>query len=327
MSDIQEVSNVFIRTGAIVRRLAIPVLFVLPVSLAVPSLSVAENTALSSPGTNLRQLLEEQGWQQEIDADGNTLFYPPGQESSQSTKAPPAVVPDIFQQLRERGWEIRTDTEGNTLLTPAVQSTQTPARSHPTTPASAETERPAGALSIVVPPELETLLRERGWHIETDTAGDTLLMPTGSVPSDTTNIETRQAPDPFLQFIQSLENKGWRVEPAESGAVIIFPPVQADELPSDRGDPLQPDQRGHCQWIELEAIATGEIELPVDGPGKAKKLAGAWIDNFGLPGLSVGKVRQINHVYAVSIVDSETPYWLRNQLIIRSNDGGVIVVY
>ncbi|MEN8803095.1 MAG: hypothetical protein ABF297_14075 [Thiogranum sp.] len=317
----------FIRTGAIVRRLAIPVLFVLPVSLAVPSVSVAENTALSTPGTNLRQLLEEQGWQQEIDADGNTLFYPPGQESSQSTKAPPAVVPDIFQQLRERGWEIRTDTEGNTLLTPAVQSTQTPARSHPTTPASAETERPAGALSIVVPPELETLLRERGWHIETDTGGDTLLMPTGSVPSDTTNIETRQAPDPFLQFIQSLENKGWRVEPAESGAVIIFPPVQADELPSDRGDPLQPDQRGHSQWIELEAIATGEIELPVDGPGKAKKLAGAWIDNFGLPGLSVGKVRQINHVYAVSIVDSETPYWLRNQLIIRSNDGGVIVVY
>jgi len=316
---------VFIRTGAIIQRLAMPVIFVLPVSLAVPSLSAADDATLTSPGTNLPQLLEEQGWRKEIDADGSAFFYPPAQESRQAAEAPPAV-PDVFQLLRERGWEIQTDREGNTLLTPAFQSSRSPAKSHPVTPPFMETEKPAGALSIVVPAEVETLLRERGWRIETDAAGDTLLVPTGSAPPDTGNIDTPPASDPFVQFLQSLEDKGWRVEPAESGAVIIYPPVKADELSSDRGNPL-PDRRGHCQGIELAAVANGQIELPVDDDNKAKRLARAWIDNFGLAGLSVGKARRIQRVYAVSIVETETPYRLRNQLIIRSEDGGVIAVY
>jgi hypothetical protein len=318
----------FTRTDAITR-LANPVVFILSISVGVPSLSVAENATLTSSGTDLPQLLDEQGWQEKTEADGSTLFYPPAQKARPSARAAHkaaarSAIPDIYQQLRELGWEIHTDAEGNTLLIPVDQSTRSPAKSHPVSPPVVGAESSAGA-SSTVPPDVEALLRERGWRIETDAAGNTLLVPTGSVPSDTAESDTAHTPDPFLQFRQLLEDKGWRVEPAEDGAAIIYPPVKADNLRADRGNPL-PDKRSHCQWIELEAVANGEIELPVDNQSKARKLATVWIDSYGRPGLAVGKVRRINRLYAVSVVETETPYQLRNQLIIRSDNGRVIAI-
>jgi hypothetical protein len=117
---------VFFRTGAIIRRFAHSIVFVLPVSVAFSPHSVAENATSTSPGTNLPQLLIEQGWQQKTDADGNTIIYLPADKS----EAQPAM-PDIVQQLRERGWEMRTDTEGNTLLIRVDQNTWSPAKQQP----------------------------------------------------------------------------------------------------------------------------------------------------------------------------------------------------
>jgi hypothetical protein len=312
---------VFFRTGAIIRRFAHSIVFVLPVSVAFSPHSVAENATSTSPGTNLPQLLIEQGWQQKTDADGNTIIYLPADKS----EAQPAM-PDIVQQLRERGWEMRTDTEGNTLLIRVDQNTWSPAKQQPASPAVEEAQSSAGAPSTV-PPDVETLLRERGWRMETDADGAILLAPTGSAPSGSTEIDTTQVPDPFLRFRQALREKGWRVEPAEDGAVIIYPPVKADELFADPVYPAAPDKRGHYQGIALEAVTNGEIELPVDNQSEARKLAAAWVESFGGPGLTVGKVRQISRIYAVSVVETETPYLLRNQLIIRRDNGRVIAIY
>ena len=254
----------FSRTGAMIRRFANSIVFVLPVSVAVSSLSVAENaTSTSPPGTNLPQLLTEQGWRQTTDADGNTIIYLPAHKS--------------------------------------------------------ETQSSAAAASTV-PPDVETLLRERGWRMETEADGTILLAPTGSAAAGSTEIDTTQVPDPFLLFRQALKDKGWRVEPAEGGALIIYPPLNADPV-----EPLSEKQMP-CQEVELEVVANGTIELPVDNQNKARKLAAAWIDSLAHPGLAVGKVRQINRVYAVSIVEAATPHRLRNQLIIRSVNGRVIVI-
>ncbi|MES9886481.1 MAG: hypothetical protein ABW140_06680, partial [Candidatus Sedimenticola sp. 6PFRAG1] len=59
----------------------------------------------------------------------------------------------------------------------------------------------------------------------------------------------------------------------------------------------------------------------IDSWSKAHQISTAWLKLSGFNGVSVGRIRKVNKIYIVSIVASESPHGLRNQLIIRTTDG------
>jgi hypothetical protein len=66
--------------------------------------------------------------------------------------------------------------------------------------------------------------------------------------------------------------------------------------------------------------------LPVDRWGQAKEIAESWLSSVGSQALTVGRVRRILRIYVVSIVDSNPPHRLRNQIAIDAADGRVVVL-
>jgi hypothetical protein len=265
--------------------------------------------------TQLPRLLEEQGWQHQSDAAGNVYFHPPQpvnvSDHSRETTGPAVGRVDIEQLLLERGWRIETNTQGDTLLLP---------------------------VSPPAPADIDQMLRERGWRILRDVDGNTLLMPTSSTamaPSaPSTPKQTSQAapasvdmdqPDtsgPTAQFQQALQEKGWIVRTESDGSMVIYPPASSTRTPAPREDHAVTGY-GYCEGITLVGE---ESQRPIDTEEKAKLLAGAWIAHFGQATHAVGKARQVNQVFVVSIVESAPPHTLRNLLVIREN-GSIVALY
>jgi hypothetical protein len=248
---------------------------------------MANAPADTGPGADgLLQMLEQQGWQAQSAADGSLIFRPPGPRTTPDQGSAPTGEP---------GAE----------------------------PAQAETQ------------EIERLLLERGWRTKTDTAGNTLLIPVRTTADETPRVELagpetaaetghgKTTTQPFSQFQRALSSTGWLVRPAPDGSMTIFPPGSANE-PSPERPGATGDGHGHCAGVILTAVTQGEISLPIDGPDKAARLATDWIADFGHADTTLGRIRQINHLYVVSIVDRASPHLLRNQLIIRSENGGII---
>ena len=268
---------------------ALPVL-ILTLALIGPALLPTRTTAepaIAESSTDLLQMLEQQGWQAQTGPDGSLIFRPP-------TTAP----------------EQKADVGGS-----KVPPTTGP------TPATAS--------------DVERLLLERGWRMETDASGNTLLLPAqASRPTDrslesvspTTTEEVAATTDPFVQFQRSLSEKGWLVKSASDGSILVYPPVKKAVSQADKRD-VGSNSRGYCAGIDLTAVQQQEVLLPIDSPEKAFRLATDWIANFGHADHAVGRIRRINQVYSVSVVDTAPPFHLRNQLIIRSDNGRVIAVY
>lgn len=237
---------------------------------------------------------------------------------------------DLVRLLEQQGWQARTDSDGSITFSPPTQDTaKTEAAPQPDN-TLAET-RPAAA------PEVERLLRQRGWRTETDASGNTMLMPaplktqgghTAEKPASEISsepAETTARTTPFNQFRRSLKDKGWRVETAKDGSLTIYPPAQPHELQTTQ-QTATASQRGYCQGVDLTTVGQHEVALPINTHDEAARLATDWIANFGQADHLVGRIRRINRVYSVSIVEDQAPHHLRNQLIIRAEDGGVIAI-
>ena len=246
--------------------------------------------------------------------------------------APTQTGTDLIQLLEQQGWQAQTAADGSLIFSPPAQITR------PAVESAKHTDLPSGQTSAT-PQDIERLLRERGWRTETDASGNTLLRPARAgtksgqpaedVESTTVGNTAEAVPatdDPFTQFQRSLSEKGWRVSADSDGSVIVYPPVKTDAPRASRAYEV-PEQRGYCAGIGLAAVGNGEIALPIDIANKAERLATDWIANFGHAEYAVGRIRRINQVYAVSIVDKRPPHHLRNQLIIRSDNGRIIAVY
>ncbi|MES9958566.1 MAG: hypothetical protein ABW086_16095 [Sedimenticola sp.] len=65
----------------------------------------------------------------------------------------------------------------------------------------------------------------------------------------------------------------------------------------------------------------------IDSWSKAHTIASAWLKLSNLSGQSVGRIRKINRIYVISIVDEQPPHNLQNQLIIRATDGYTTPVF
>ncbi len=300
----------------------------------LPSAGITD-IAPTSASAELPQLLEQQGWQAQEGADGATLYRPPEQiiepdlpESANEAVAQPPSIP--YRQLKDSGWTVRVDGDGNTLLIPAGRAAPTGTVGEAAIPATAGT--PAA------PPDIQRLLRDRGWRLEQDASGNTILTPANAGTStsgtmkleetanDSGDTETATTADPFSQFQRSLRKKGWRVESAPDGAVLVYPPISGKASDAYQAD-AAPAQRGHYKGIESATVLAGEVALPVDNEAEAGRIARDWVERFGSPEQVVGRIRRVNDVHIVSIVDETPPYRLRNQLIILTETGRVIAIY
>ncbi len=66
----------------------------------------------------------------------------------------------------------------------------------------------------------------------------------------------------------------------------------------------------------------------IDTWGEAHKVANAWLGVSGMSTyLATGKIRKINRLYVISIVDKKPPHNLKNQLIIRATDGFTLPMF
>jgi hypothetical protein len=287
-TKIQEASTVLKRTTC-KKNPTLPVL-ILILALIGPALLPTRTTAepaIAESNTDLLQMLEQQGWQAQTGPDGSLIFRPPTTASEQKADVGGSKVPTT------------------TGATPATAS------------------------------DVERLLLERGWRMETDASGNTLLLPAQAPrPSNrslesvspATTEEVAATTDPFVQFQRSLSEKGWLVKSASDGSILVYPPVRKEVSQAGKRD-VGSTRRGYCAGIDLTAVQQQEVLLPIDSPEKAFRLATDWIANFGHADHAVGRIRRINQVYSVSVVDTEPPFHLRNQLIIRSDNGRVIAVY
>jgi hypothetical protein len=245
------------------------------------------------------------------------------------TVAEPAIAEsstDLLQMLEQQGWQAQTSTDGSLIFRPPTTAPEQ----------GVDTKFPTTTGSIpATASDVERLLLERGWRMETDASGNTLLLPAQAPrPSDqslesvspTTTKELPATADPFVQFQRSLSEKGWLVKSASDGSILVYPPVRKDVSQAGKHD-AGSTRRGYCAGIDLTAVQQQEVLLPIDSPEKAFRLATDWIADFGHADHAVGRIRRINQVYSVSVVDTAPPFHLRNQLIIRSDNGRVIAVY
>ncbi len=265
--------------------------------------------------SELPNLLEQQGWRYQSDAEGN-VYYQPAQPLTAADQGKEVAVSDVAQVdlrrlLLERGWLLETNAQGDMLLRPIRPPTS---------------------------PDIREMLRERGWRILTDMDGNTLLMPmspaaiepvatagaasVGHAEPAAAAIDQLPAGKPTARFRQVLEEKGWTVRMNSDGSMIVYPPPAAVEAPPIREAPdITPT--GYCEGITLVAE---EVQLPVDSEEKALILSTAWMAQFGQADYAVGKARKVNQLFVVSIVDAVAPHTLRNQLLIREN-GTIIALY
>ena len=277
--------------------------------------------ATGGTSAELEQRLIEQGWQATPDAAGNRLLYPPKQAQSVTAEPPPIVAqattanpPDLHELLRQRGWVIRESAAGTTLqllIDPPA-----------TAPVAAQDAPPPASRAQ----DVYRMLEERGWRVRQDAAGNTLLIPAqgAAAASGTTTVEG-PAEDPMADFRRAAEATGWRVESTADGSLIMYPPrpsaVQQGAAPIGTTP-----AHGGCAGKATSSIADGSMRLPVGDEASARQLAREWLVENRPAGQAVGRVRRVNRIFVVSIVDNAPPFPLRNQLVIRSDDGRVIPI-
>lgn len=318
-------------------------IFSLPIRLIFVSACLgtcANAQTATADNADLPQQLIEQGWQATAAPDGSTLIYPPGTQSAASnpgaeTTAAAVRWADIDQLLRDRGWELRETAAGETLLRriappdPGTDSadpvTAAPAQAQPTPTQSAPAH------------DIHELLEARGWTVETDAAGNTLLIPKGGAAPGGAQITSQRGGSPvgsvdsqvsqaWSDFRKAVEDTGWRVESGPDEALVIYPPHASD---AQAAPPISAGQQvpQGCECLWPESVSNGRIALPLANAEAAARLARDWIASSALDGQTIGKTRRVNSIYVVSVVDAAPPYRLRNQLVIRRDNGRIFVVF
>ena len=238
----------------------------------------------------------------------------------------------FVESLRAAGWQVEMLVDGSLQLMPVARSPEEDleeqGESEPPTgpdPAGAEDTQPGWAA-----------LRERGWRVETDAEGATLLYPPApaATPAPTPSQSPTASPvapevadvapnqaaarDEVARDLDALlAERGWRAERESDGTLVLFPLRRVEARPN----PVEP-----AAGVVPSAITELEVSLPIDTWGKAQAVAASWLESVGDSGLQVGKIREIFRIYLVSIVETEPPNALRHQISIGVEDGRVVVL-
>jgi hypothetical protein len=110
--------------------------------------------------------------------------------------------------------------------------------------------------------------------------------------------------------------RGWAHRREPDGSLVLFPPGL---LPA-------PGHAGECQIGMIRIAGVEDIGLPVDTEEKAYRLAEFWLREVDGSSLAIGRIRQVNRLFLVSVVGQEAPFLLQTQLVIRANDGCLMAI-
>lgn len=223
----------------------------------------------------------------------------------------------LQQALEVQGWQAQTAADGSVIYTAPQDTVQAPV---------------AGASSSA---RLEQTLREKGWQVDRAPDGSLIMqLPPGSVRAQTSEPAAVEPPATEASppsgagtadqvgessAISPAEAQSvggfrhWILESAPDGSVILRPrPTRVEAFPTTSCDGT--------------SVPLGGLELPVDSDAEAGAIAAIWMEQTGLEGMAVGRVRKVLRVYLVSIVTEVPPFHLQHQLAVKAEDGTVIVL-
>jgi hypothetical protein len=169
---------------------------------------------------------------------------------------------------------------------------------------------------------LEATLKRHGWRVEHDSEGALLLFPPSSEPAaeaaDPLPAETGERIDATdLDALQAAAAEhGWTHRREADGSLVLLPPGVSPE----------PGDAGSCQIGMVRVSSAEEVPLPVDTEAKAYRLAESWLRESDVGSLAIGRIRQVNRLFIVSMVEDEEPFLLHTQLVVRVDDGCLMAI-
>jgi len=247
----------------------------------------------------LEAALKRHGWRVERDSEGGILLYLPSSEPAGENHEPLAAkaqdrteppgdwieaddLDGLQRTLEARGWRVQRSPEGDLLVFPVH-----PAGGESMSPMAPAPDPEPGPSEAVDEPSTPSAAREIG------TAPEMI---------DATDLDALQA---------AAAERGWAHRREADGSLVLLPPGLLPEA----GD------AGSCQIGMVRVSGAEEVALPVDTEAKAYRLAEFWLRERGASSLAIGRIRQVNRLFLVSMVEDEEPFFLHTQLVIRVDDG------
>jgi len=238
-------------------------------------------------------------------------------EAGDVTVLQPSVSGD-FESLRSlleaRGWRVERTPDGSTLLFPLRN-----------TPQAAE----AGDATVQQPSmtsnfeSLRNVLETRGWRVERTADGSTLLFPLRGTPQARepapASITLTVSHEDMPQLNELLEAYGWNLVQEGIHALHFLPPAHPQTVSTTT--------KVDCAEEPLDLMLTTGIKLPVNTTEEAWQISENWLLASGYIELGVGRIRDINWIYIVNIVDLRPPYRSRNELVINKRNGQLMPLY
>lgn len=248
--------------------------------------------------------------------------------------------------LKRHGWRVERDSEGGIFL---YLSSSEPAgeKDEPLRAKAQDRIEPPG--DWIEADDLEGLqraLEARGWRVQRSAERDLLVFPVDpaggesmslmapaldpgpgpseavdepSTPSATREIRTApeiiDATDLHALRAAAAE-RGWAHRREADGSLVLLPP----------GFSPEPGDGGSCQIGMVRVSGAEEVPLPVDTEAKAYRLAEFWLRERGASSLALGRIRQVNRLFLVSLVEDEEPFFLHTQLVVRIDDGCLMAI-
>ena len=252
----------------------------------------------------LEAALKRHGWRVERDSEGGILLYLPSSEPAVENDEPLAAktqdrteppgdwieaedLDGLQRAFAARGWRVQRSPEGDLLVFPVDR-----AGGESMSPMAPALDPEPGPSEAVDEPSTPSATREIGIAPEM---------------IDATDLDVLQA---------AAAERGWVHRRETDGSLVLLPPGVSPE----------PGDAGSCQIGMVRVSGAEEVPLPVDTADKASRLAEFWLRERGASSLSIGRIRQVNRLFLVSVVEHEEPFFLHTQLVVRIDDGCLMAI-
>lgn len=269
-----------------------------------------------------------------------------GDQTSPDTVVEVGQSDALEAALKRRGWHVERDSEGGLLLylpspEAAVETIS------PVSPETAEMIEPSDDwLEARDLDGLQRALDAQGWRVQRNADGDLLVFPAGHAVGESASMQapaqvpapglsapvdepapppaTRESgPDPEMIDATDLDalqtvatERGWAHRREPDGSLVLLPP----------GSASAPAHAEPCQIGMIRIAGVEEIGLPIDTEKQAYRLAEFWLREVDDGSIAIGRIRQVNRLFLVSVVEREAPFHLHTQLVIRADDSCLIAI-
>ena len=250
----------------------------------------------------------------------------------------------LKEALRQRGWRVEEDKNGDLLVYPMAGQSTTKGAQNSQTQNADDKSTTIDAANL---DQLESTLQGKGWEVKRNAAGDVLLYPkiflrepvapavdstSPSAASEATVPAQSGSVDQTIQLHEldrleaEMKKKGWRADRNDAGDLLLYPVEGNSDDVAGKGIEIKAVSLSDCAAAGGSGLAVAGIDLPVSSNDEAESIARAWVAAKGKEGWVIGKIRKINALYLVSLVDASPKHGLHAQLVIHSSDGRVVSI-